>query len=50
MAITGSPSGIGKNFGDTKGLQGYLAFVWSRARRWPSSARPAPARPPCCAA
>ena len=26
------------------------AFPWSRDRPWPSSAPPAPARPPCCAA
>ena len=42
-------SGIGKNFGETKVLKD-ISLTLNRVRRWPSSARPVPARPPCCAA
>ena len=42
-------SGIGKNFGDTKVLKD-ISLTLEQGEALRSSARPAPVRPPCCAA
>ena len=42
-------SGIGKNFGDTKVLKD-ISLTLEQGEALAIMARPAPARPPCCAA